>query len=110
METFCARKPAAFVQSDSVGLYSPIFLPLLRNSESGTIALSRERWKWKWIEFPEIQRVALSPAQAMYKCIYFNCKKLQPRQQQTQNIHDTEVLSPPQCRIYYIHNTNIYNV
>ncbi len=77
MDTFCACcffcSARANQQHLILSVYIvQLFLPLLRNSESGTIALSRERWKWT--EFPEIQRVSFSPAQAMYKCIYLNCK------------------------------------
>lgn len=110
METFCTccsvlcAQTSSFAQSDSVGLYSPVIFTLsLRNSESGTIALSRERWKWKWIEFPEIQRMFFFPAQAMYKCIYFNCKKLQLRQQQT-----CEIPKIPNCCLHFSAEYIIY--
>lgn len=113
METFCACCFSCSARANQQHLYNLIlsvyivrlFLPLLRNSESGTIALSRERWKWKWIEFPEIQRVALSPAQAMFKCIYFNCKKLQPRQQQTY-----EIPTIPNCCLHLSAEYIIYTI
>lgn len=73
---FCVRKPAAFAQSDSSAVYIvQLFSPFLRNSGSATIALSGQRWKWKWREFPEIQRVSFSPAQAEYSLFILIVRK-----------------------------------